>query len=62
MKGCSYKTGKVTTLKELEANGMPTHIATRKGTVFDDSAWKALTERVPKYRIYDDDQAWGDYT
>ena len=62
MKGCSYKTGKVITREELEAKGMPTHIAMRTGTVFDDSAWKLLTERVPKYRIYDDDQAWGDYT
>ena len=62
MKGCSFKTGKTVTVEELKSRGMPTHIAMRTGAVFDDSAWKLLTGRVPKYRIYDDDQAWGDFT
>ena len=61
-KGCSFKTGRVISAKELEERGMPPHIAMRTGTVFDDTAWKFLSDRVPKYRIYEDEEAWGDYS
>ena len=61
-RGCDYKTGRVVTMEELERKGKPTHIAMRAGSVFDDSAWKLLKWRVPKYRIYDDELAWGDYS
>eukprot|EP00578_Thalassiosira_sp_NH16_P013169 CAMPEP_0181125444 /NCGR_PEP_ID=MMETSP1071-20121207/27055_1 /TAXON_ID=35127 /ORGANISM="Thalassiosira sp., Strain NH16" /LENGTH=364 /DNA_ID=CAMNT_0023210891 /DNA_START=123 /DNA_END=1217 /DNA_ORIENTATION=- len=60
-KGCDYRTGRVITAEELERKGMPDHIAIRTGSVFDDSAWQLLSERVPKYRIYDD-EAWVDYS
>jgi len=62
MKGCSFKTSKVISLEELQERVMPTHIAMRTGTVYDNSGWKLLTERVPKYRMYDDESAWGEYT
>ena len=61
-KGCSQNTGKTMTLEELKQKGMPTHIALRTGSVFDDSAWKIMVERIPRYRIFDDELAWGDYT
>ena len=62
MKGYSFKTSKVISLEELQERGMPTHIAMRTGTVYDNSIWKLLTDRVPKYRMYDDESAWGEYT
>lgn len=31
----------------------PGHVQIRSGDVFDDKAWKALTQKVPKYRFYD---------
>ena len=37
------------------------HFATIPGKVFDDSAWRLLCDRVPKYRIYNDELDWGDY-
>ncbi len=42
--------------------GMPTHIVLRSGSVFDDSAWRIMVERVSKYRIFDDELSWGDYS
>jgi len=62
MKGYSFKNGKVILLEELQERGMPTHITMRTGTVYADSAWKLLTERVPKYRMYNDKSTWGEYT
>ena len=62
LKGCSYWTKKTITVEELKKKGMPTHIALRTGSVFDDSAWKIMVERIPRYTIYDDEMAWGDYT
>lgn len=61
-KGCSHRTGQPMTAEELRAAGLPTHIAPRAGNTFDDSAWRLLRERVPKYRVFDDEAAWGDYT
>lgn len=49
---CDRKTG------ELRANAPP-HMVPRRGDVFDDAAWRALTRKVPKYRVFDD-EAWGD--
>jgi len=59
---CNEETEKSYTLKELEEYGMPFHFAATPGTVFDDSAWKLLCDRVPKYRVFDDEISWGDYT
>lgn len=61
MKACSFRTGKTFTQKELSDTGKPEHLATRSGTVYDDSAWQLLCNRVPKYRIFNDELAWGDY-
>ncbi|KAL7538831.1 hypothetical protein ACHAXR_008824 [Thalassiosira sp. AJA248-18] len=62
IKGCSYVSGKLMTVKELEEAGKPSHIALRTGSVFDDSAWRILVERVPKYGMFDDGVTWVDYT
>lgn len=61
-KGCSPRTGRVMTAAELEEAGLPIHIAPRVGEVRDCSAWEILAGRVPKYRVFDDTAAWGDYT
>lgn len=61
-KGCSPRTGRVMTAEELEEAGLPAHIAPRVGEVRDVSAWEILAGRVPKYRAFDDEVAWGDYT
>jgi len=61
-KGCSPRTGRVMTAAELEEAGLPIHIAPRVGEVRDGSAWEILAGRVPKYRVFDDTAAWGDYT
>jgi len=50
------------TREELQADGKPLHLAATSGTVFDESAWKLLCDRVPKYRAFDDALSWGDYT
>mmetsp|Transcript_19688 Transcript_19688/g.42792 ORF Transcript_19688/g.42792 Transcript_19688/m.42792 type:complete len:331 (+) Transcript_19688:395-1387(+) len=60
-KKCNKETMKAFTLDELRRNGKPEHIASRPGTVLDESAWKLLSTRVPKYRGYDDG-AWEDYS
>lgn len=57
--GCIYRTGKAIAREEWEEMGMPTHIGLRTGTVFDEAAWRMPTERVPKYRVLDDELAWG---
>ena len=59
---CNNNTQRSYTLKELQGNGKPSHFAASPGTVFDDSAWKLLCDRVPKYRVFDDELSWGDYT
>lgn len=59
---CSHEKGKSLSYDELARMGKPTHVASRPGVVFDDLAWRLLRDRVPKYRIYDDQLAWGDYT
>ena len=61
-KGCSPRTGQVMTADELKEAGLPVHIAPRVGGVRDGSAWEILAGRVPKYRVFDDEAAWGDYT
>jgi len=60
-KACNGRTGKTLTLEELSEKGKPFHFATITGKVFDDSAWRLLCDRVPKYRIYNDELDWGDY-
>ena len=50
------------TREELLADGKPLHFAATPGTVFDESAWKLLCDRMPKYRAFDDALSWGDYT
>ena len=37
------------------------HILPQPGSVYDDTAWKLLTQHVPKYRLYDD-FGWKDYS
>lgn len=61
-KGCSHQTGRTMTVEELKEKGKPTHIALRIGSVFDDSAWRIMMERIPKYRIFDDEMSWGDFS
>ena len=60
-KGCSPITGKAMTEEELKLKDMPTHIVLHTWSVFDDSAWKIMMEQIPRYRIYDDGMASGDY-
>lgn len=55
---CNKRTGKTQTLKEMT---LPDHHLARAGKVFDDSAWRLLCDRVPKYNIYNDELDWGDY-
>ena len=55
---CNKRTGKTQTLEEMR---LPDHHLARAGKVFDDSAWRLLCDRVPKYRIFDDELDWGDY-
>ncbi|OEU07858.1 hypothetical protein FRACYDRAFT_264773 [Fragilariopsis cylindrus CCMP1102] len=50
------------TREEILADGKPLHFAATPGTVFDESAWKLLCDRMPKYRAFDDALSWGDYT
>ena len=50
------------TREEILADGKPLHFAATPGTVFDESAWKLLRDRMPKYRAFDDALSWGDYT
>lgn len=38
----------------------PSHIQSRPGEIFDNQAWKLLTFKVPKYRIYDTPE-WEDF-
>jgi len=59
---CNLKYMRTYTSIEASAAGKPTHFAAVPGTVFDDSAWKLLRDRVPKYRVFDDELSWGDYT
>lgn len=42
------------------AEDTPSHIQSRPGEIFDDQAWKLLTSKVPKYRIYDTPE-WEDF-
>ena len=59
---CNREKEKSYTLAEISKMGKQPHLASRPGTVFDDLAWVLLRDRMPKYRIYDDYLAWGDYT
>jgi hypothetical protein len=52
---CDKKKGEI-----KGAERTPDHIQTRPGEVYDDTAWKILTSRVPKYRIYDTPE-WEDF-
>ena len=60
-KACNRRKGKTLTLKELSDKGKPFHFASISGKVFDDSAWRLLCDRVPKYSMYNDEENWGDY-
>jgi len=46
-------------LSQLPSN-VPAHMIPRPGEVFDDSAWRFLTSKVPRYKTYDDEE-WRDY-
>jgi len=50
--GCNESTG------SIDMN-VPKHLQSRVGTVFDDKAWKFLVRKVPKYKMYDQDE-WKD--
>ncbi|KAL7536052.1 hypothetical protein ACHAWF_005349 [Thalassiosira exigua] len=62
VKACNQAEMRAYTLEELKKLKKKEHYASRPGVVFDDSAWKILIRRVPKYRMFDDELAWGDYT
>ena len=36
----------------VRGKGTPEHIQSTPGDVFDDTAWRFLTDRVPKYKLY----------
>lgn len=38
------------------------HMVPFGGEVYDDSAWKSLVSKVPKYKAFDDSNAWRDYS
>ena len=59
-RACNRSTGQLKTAEELAETKQPSHLAHSVGTVFDDSAWKILSLRVPKYEIYDNAE-WADY-
>lgn len=48
--GCDEKTG------TISVKGLKPHLRPRVGTRFNDKAWKFLTKKVAKYRIYDLDE------
>lgn len=54
IKGCNPKT------RTLDLGNWPQHVRIRSGEVYDDRAWKYLTDRVPQYKVYDDPK-WHDY-
>lgn len=39
---------------DIKAEDTPDHIQIAPGDVFDDTAWQFLTNRVPKYRVFDE--------
>ena len=46
---------------QISNKGVIQHAWPRPGKVFDDKAWKFLTNRVPKYRAFDDITEWVDF-